>query len=47
MKTQKKTPPRAYPPFYEKIIPVTLTILVLVVVGILITAFGVVLGLVG
>ncbi len=47
MKIEKKTPPREYPPFYEKIIPVTLTILVLAVIGILITAIGVALGLVG
>ncbi|MBT3321960.1 MAG: hypothetical protein HN392_06705 [Anaerolineae bacterium] len=47
MKTEKKAPSRKYPPFYEKIIPVTLIILILVIAGVLITAFGVALGLVG
>jgi len=47
MKIEKKTPSREYPPFYEKIIPVILIILILVITGVLITAFGVALGLVG
>ncbi len=47
MNTEKKTPTRKYPPFYENIIPVTLIVLVLVIVVVLITAFGVALGLVG
>ena len=46
MKTEKKSPPREYPPIYEKIVPVFLVVLAFVVIGILIAAVGVVVGFV-
>lgn len=46
MKTEKKSPSREYPPIYEKIVPVFLVVLALVVIGILIAAAGVVVGFV-
>ena len=49
MKSEKKPIPRKhreYPPIYEKIVPVFLIVLALLVIGLLIAAFGVVLGFV-
>ncbi|MBT3337673.1 MAG: hypothetical protein HN855_15110 [Anaerolineae bacterium] len=46
MKIEKKVPARQYPPLYEKVVPIMLFLLVVIVIGVLIIAFGVVLGLV-
>ncbi|MCF6277389.1 MAG: hypothetical protein L3J16_01380 [Anaerolineales bacterium] len=46
MTPPKKTPARKYPPIYEKIVPAVLIILAVVIVGILVAAFGVALGLI-
>jgi len=45
MRTEKK-PARAYPPLYEKMIPIMLVLLAIVIIGVVIAAFGVVLGFV-
>ena len=44
MSKEKETPAREYPPFYEKIVPVLLGILIVIVVGVLLAAIGVALG---
>ena len=44
MSKEKKIPLREYPPFYEKIVPVLLGILIVIVVGVLLAAIGVALG---
>ena len=47
MTEEKKKSPREYPPLYEKAVPIVLGILVLVVIGLIVAAAGVVLGFVG
>lgn len=47
MTAEKKNSPREYPPAYEKIVPVALVLLAIVIAGILIAAAGVVLGWIG
>ena len=47
MSSEKKKTPRAYPLVYEKVIPVLLGILALIVIGLIVAAIGVVLGFVG
>jgi len=46
MKSDKKNPTRKYPPLYEKMIPIMLVFLGIVILGVVIAAIGVVLGLV-
>jgi len=46
MKPEKKPPKREYPPLYEKMVPIMLVLLALVIIGVLIAAFSVVLGLI-
>ncbi len=43
---EKKRPERQYPPVYEKVVPIALILLAIVVVGVLFAAFGFALGLV-
>ncbi|RCK77011.1 MAG: hypothetical protein ANABAC_3436 [Anaerolineae bacterium] len=43
----RSRPPRQYPPFFEKIIPITLGVLVLVMFLLLLVAIGVLVGWIG
>jgi len=46
MNSEEKIPTRKYPPIYEKMIPIMLVILGIIILGVLIATFGVVLGIV-
>ncbi len=46
MDSKKKSPAREYPPIYEKTVPFLLVLLVMVIVGILLAAVGVALGVI-
>lgn len=41
----KPNPQRQYPAFYEKIIPISITVLGVIVVGVMLFALGVALGI--
>jgi tetrahydromethanopterin S-methyltransferase subunit G len=45
-KSPSSTPKREYPKFFEKSIPIAIGILVVIIIGMLIFAFGVLLGLI-
>lgn len=42
---QESTPQRQYPEFYEKIIPISISVLGVIVVGVMLFALGVALGI--
>lgn len=46
MSSEEKSPSRQYPPVYEKIVPALLFVLALVIVGVLLAAVGVALGII-
>jgi len=46
MSNDKKNTSREYPPIYEKVVPVLLGILAVIVVGVLLAAVGVALGVI-
>jgi hypothetical protein len=43
---RKQEPRRQYPPLYERVVPIALALIALAIIIVLITIFGVVLGLI-